>query len=87
MDKVLERLLELQSSSTDTTGCSYSNEDEEEHEQLILKLDAALKLQKSIMEWIEETKQPLPEGHIPIVSLNGVRFKLESLVKESKNGL
>jgi len=44
----------------------------------------ALKLQELVKEWIEETKQPLPEGHIPIVSLNGVRIKLQSLVEESE---
>jgi len=45
---------------------------------------SALKLQESLKEWIEETKQPLPEGHISIVSLHGVRMKLQSLVEESE---
>ena len=37
---------------------------------------------EEIWKWYEETKQPLPEGHIPIVSLGGIQARLKEILEE-----
>jgi len=56
----------------------------EQLKQQILQNQAIV---EKIKEWYEETQQPLPEGHIPIVSLNGLSIRLEKILSTNTNAL
>lgn len=43
------------------------------------------KIVEKIKEWYDETQQPLPEGHIPIVSLNGLSIRLKEILSANKD--
>lgn len=58
----------------------------EVHKQLALK-EQILENQKiveKLKQWYKETQEPLLEGHIPIVSLNGVAVKLQEILSQPK---
>ena len=35
---------------------------------------------EKLKEWYKETQEPIPEGHIPMVSLNGLAVRLEEIL-------
>ena len=44
----------------------------------------ALKLQKLLKKWLEDTKKPIEKGHVPLISLGGLQQKIQSIIEESE---
>jgi len=56
----------------------------QEEEDYLFNCEYALELQELVKEWLEETKQPIPEGHVPLISLGGLTQKLQSIIEKSE---
>jgi hypothetical protein len=39
---------------------------------------------EKLKQWYKETQEPIPEGHVPLVSLNGLAVRLREILSVEK---